>query len=181
MKRVKFNLRKMATAFACLAVIVMSGCEEDPIDTGTEQDADIVAFTFEGIDGHSAFDKTAHTVAAKAAETVDLTAIVAEFTLSTGATAAVGGVAQVSKQTANNFTAPVTYKVTSGDGETVNNWTVTVTGRENRRRRRLPNGTHTGYGAGWRLVSQMHLYRKGRFTDKQRQNADLCARHGDPI
>jgi hypothetical protein len=100
---------------------------EDPIDTGTEQDADIVAFTFEGIDGHSAIDKTAHTVVSKAAETVDLTAIVAEFTLSTGATATVGGTAQTSRQTPNNFTAPVTYKVTSGDGATVNDWTVSVT------------------------------------------------------
>ncbi|MDR1595003.1 MAG: hypothetical protein LBS43_11060, partial [Prevotellaceae bacterium] len=107
MKRVKFNLRKVATIVACLAaVIIFAACDkdpvEDPIDTGTEQDADIVAFTFEGIDGHSAIDKTAHTVAAKAAETVDLTAIVAEFTLSTGATATVGGTAQTSRQTPNN-------------------------------------------------------------------------------
>jgi hypothetical protein len=133
MKRVKFNLRKVATAFACLAAVTLfSGCEkdseEDPIDAGTEQDADIVAFTFEGIDGRSAIDKTAHTVVAKAAETVDLTAIVAEFTLSTGATATVGGTAQTSRQTPNNFTAPVTYKVTSGDDATVNDWTVSITG-----------------------------------------------------
>jgi hypothetical protein len=133
MTKVNLKWRKVATIVACLAaVIVMSSCDkdpvEDPIDTGTEQDADIVAFTFEGIDGHSAIDKTAQTVAAKAAETVDLTAIVAEFTLSTGATATVGGTAQTSRQTPNNFTAPVTYQVTSGDGETVNNWTVTVPG-----------------------------------------------------
>jgi hypothetical protein len=102
--------------------------EDDPIDTGTEQDADIVAFTFDGIDGTATIDKSAQTVTAKAAETVELTAIVADFTLSKGATAKVGSVAQESKTTANNFSSPVVYKVTSGDGETVNDWTVTVTG-----------------------------------------------------
>jgi hypothetical protein len=131
MKSIKINLRSVVAIAACLAAVTMfASCdkEEDPIDTGTEQDADIVAFTFEGIDGKAAIDKTAHTVTAKAGETVDLTVLVAEFTLSKGATATAGGKTQVSKTTANNFTTPVTYQVTSGDGETTNDWTVTVTG-----------------------------------------------------
>jgi hypothetical protein len=124
------NLRNVATMLACFAVSLMlfTGCEpEDPIDIGTEQDADIVAFTFDGIDGKASIDKSALTVTAKAGETVDLTAIVAEFTLSKDATAKVGSATQESGVTANNFTSPVTYKVTSGDGATLNDWTVTVT------------------------------------------------------
>jgi hypothetical protein len=58
---------------------------------------------------------------------VDLSNIVAEFTLSTGATATVDGAPQISGATANDFTSPVTYEVTSGDGETAFGWTVTIT------------------------------------------------------
>ena len=125
------NLRNVVAAAAiCLTGMTMfTGCEKDidPIDTGTEQDADIVAFTFTGIDGTATIDKTAHTVTAKAKETVNLTALVTEFTLSTGATAKVGNTVQVSKQTANNFTSPVTYRVTSGDGVTTTDWAVSIT------------------------------------------------------
>ena len=132
MLNIRVSLRKVATIAACLAVTtVFASCEkeeEDPIDTGTEQDANIVAFTFEGIVGKADIKKEDFTVTAQAAETVELSEIVADFTLSTGATAKVGNVAQVSKQTANNFTNPVIYKVTSGDGETTNDWTVTITG-----------------------------------------------------
>ena len=125
-----FNLRNVMTIAICLAGITMfSGCdkEPDPIDTGTEQEANIVSFTFAGIEGTATIDKTARTVTAKATETVDLTAIKAAFTLSKNATATVNGTAQVSKQTANNFTNPVTYIVTSADGKTTNEWTVTIT------------------------------------------------------
>jgi hypothetical protein len=57
---------------------------------------------------------------------VDLADITAEFTLSTGATATVDGTPQVSGTTANDFNDPVTYTVTSGDGETTLEWTVTI-------------------------------------------------------
>ncbi|MDR2585334.1 MAG: hypothetical protein LBC84_03815 [Prevotellaceae bacterium] len=120
----------MVAIAICLAVTTMfSGCEKDkdPVNIDAEQEANIVAFTFAGIDGTATIDKTAHTITAKAKETTDLTAIKAEFTLSKNATAKVNGVTQVSGQTANNFISPVIYKVTSGDGETINNWTVTIT------------------------------------------------------
>ena len=125
-----FNLRNVAAITLCLAVMTMfSGCDKDPdsTDPGEEQEADIVAFTFEGIEETAAIDPTEHTVTAKAEETTDLTAMKAEFTLSLNATATVNGAAQVSKQTANNFTNPVTYIVTSADGKTTNEWTVTIT------------------------------------------------------
>ena len=125
-----FKLRNVVAIAICLAATtIFSGCDKDPdpIDNGTEQEANIVTFTFAGIDGTATIDKTAHTVTAKAKETTDLTAIKAEFTLSKNATAKVGSTTQVSGQTTNDFISPVIYKVTSGDGETINNWTVTIT------------------------------------------------------
>jgi hypothetical protein len=53
-----------------------------------------------------------------------LTNLIAQFTLSTGATAKVGNVIQVSGQTANNFTNAVTYIVTAEDGVTTKTYTV---------------------------------------------------------
>ncbi len=58
-------------------------------------------------------------------ENVDISSLVATFTLSDFANASVGGVVQVSGVTANNFTNPVVYTVTAEAGNT-QNWTVTV-------------------------------------------------------
>jgi hypothetical protein len=55
-----------------------------------------------------------------------VTALVATFTI-TGASVKVGTTTQVSGTTANNFTSPVSYVVTSGDGSTTKTYTVTVT------------------------------------------------------
>ena len=171
MKNFRTSLRNVAISFACLAAtMIFASCEkeDDPIDVGTEQDADIVAFTFDGIDGRAAIDKAAHSVTAKAGEEVDLTTIVAEFTLSTNATATVGGKAQVSKQTANNFTSPLTYKVTSGDGATTNDWTVTVTG-----------GKTGGTGGGnWAKVNTANF---GEYYDFFPTGTFLVQREGESI
>lgn len=55
-----------------------------------------------------------------------LTAAKAKFAASAFSTVKVGGTAQESEKTANNFTAPVAYTVTAQNG-TVKNYTVTVT------------------------------------------------------
>src|SRR5262249_53136703 len=47
-----------------------------------------------------------------------VTGLKATFTLSTGATVSVGGVAQTSNTSSNDFTNPVTYTVTAADGGT---------------------------------------------------------------
>ncbi len=52
--------------------------------------------------------------------------LVANFTLSYGATAKVDTEDQASGVTPNNFTDPVVYAVTAQDGSTIKNWTVTV-------------------------------------------------------
>jgi hypothetical protein len=129
MRTVLLNLKLWTALTVAASIFASCSKDEDPaIDTGTVHDADIVAFTFEGIEGRAAIDKTARTVAANAGETVDLTALVAGFTLSQDAAATVAGIPQISGQTVNNFSSPVIYLVTSGDGETASEWTVTVTG-----------------------------------------------------
>jgi hypothetical protein len=55
-----------------------------------------------------------------------VSSLVATFTLSAQATAAIGATAQVSARTANDFTSAKTYTITAGDGST-NTWTVTIT------------------------------------------------------
>jgi len=59
----------------------------------------------------------------------NVTALVATFALSDKASATVGGTAQVSGTTANNFTSPVQYVVTAADSST-KTYTVTVTVRQ---------------------------------------------------
>ncbi len=56
----------------------------------------------------------------------EVTNLVADFTLSDGATAQVDTEDQASGVTPNNFTDPVVYVVTAEDGTTTKNWTVTV-------------------------------------------------------
>ena len=56
-----------------------------------------------------------------------VSSLVGTFTYSTGATVKVGTTAQVSGTTANNFSSPVVYSITSEDGLTTLDWTVTVT------------------------------------------------------
>jgi uncharacterized repeat protein (TIGR02543 family)/LPXTG-motif cell wall-anchored protein len=52
--------------------------------------------------------------------------LVPVFSLANDATATVNGTAQISGQTSNNFTTPVTYAITSQDGTTTQNYVVTV-------------------------------------------------------
>ncbi len=88
-------------------------------------EANITAYSIDGVNG--TIDAVAHTVAVTLPYGTNVTALVATFTLSTNATAKVGGVDQVSGTTANNFTNPVVYTVTAEDGTTTLDWTVTVT------------------------------------------------------
>ena len=56
----------------------------------------------------------------------DLTNLIAEFLLSKDAIARVGYIEQKSGISSNDFSNPVIYEVTSEDGNTIKNWTVTV-------------------------------------------------------
>ncbi len=77
--------------------------------------------------GDATINATAKTIDIEVENGTDLTNLISTFTLSDGATAKVGSVAQVSGTTANDFTSPVTYKVTAEDGATTQDWVVTVT------------------------------------------------------
>ncbi|MEA3285652.1 MAG: lectin like domain-containing protein [Synergistota bacterium] len=86
---------------------------------------DILSYTLPSQVGDSFIDKGKYTVSADVKKGTDLTSLVATFELSGGASAAVGGVEQVSGITSNDFSSPVNYAVTAEDGSG-RNWTVTV-------------------------------------------------------
>jgi Ricin-type beta-trefoil lectin domain. len=87
---------------------------------------DITAFTLPGQTGSSVINTSTNTIGITLPFGSALTSLVANYTLSAGATAKIGTTTQVSGITANNFTSPVVYAVTAQDGVTTKNWTVTV-------------------------------------------------------
>lgn len=91
--------------------------------------AEILTYSIAGQVGDAVITPgtTAGTIAVTVPYGTDLTALVATFTLSDGATVKVGTTAQVSGTTANNFTNPVVYVVTAENTVATKNWTVTVT------------------------------------------------------
>ena len=71
-------------------------------------------------------DNTANTVQLIVPVGTNVNNLVAAFTFSAGASVAVGGTAQISGTTTNNFTSPVTYVVTSQDSSTTRSYSVSV-------------------------------------------------------
>lgn len=90
-------------------------------------ETDFTSFSFIGLPGNATVDAVNHTVNFEVPIGTDVTNLFAIFELSSGATANVGGVDQLSGNNANDFTNPVVYAVTAEDGVTSQNWTVTVT------------------------------------------------------
>ena len=86
----------------------------------------ITAFSFQGLTPPvtGVIDEAAHTIALTVPRATDLHDLVATFT-TTGASVSVGGTPQVSGTTAKDFSSPVIYKVTAGDGST-QHYVVTV-------------------------------------------------------
>jgi len=80
-----------------------------------------------GMDFPATINEAAGTVDVTVPNGTTLTALVATFTASAGATVKVGSTAQVSGTTANDFTNAVTYAVTASTGGAARNYTVTVT------------------------------------------------------
>ena len=111
--------------------------EDPPPEPGTQ----ITAFSFEGLDPpvSGTIDEAAHTIALSVPSDIDLSALVATFT-TTGLAVSVAGLPQVSGVTVNDFTDPVTYRVTGGDAS-AQDYVVTVTSAP---------GIHVGdhYGGG---------------------------------
>jgi len=82
----------------------------------------ITAFSLNGVAG--AINETGKTIAVTMPYGTNVTALAATFT-TTGASVKVGSIPQISGQTANNFTHPVTYTVTAPDSST-QDYTVVV-------------------------------------------------------
>nr|MDA3909901.1 T9SS type A sorting domain-containing protein [Bacteroidales bacterium] len=90
-------------------------------------ETDFLTYSFPEQTGAADINYTAYTIDVEVGNATDLTGLVADFTLSTGATADIAGTPQVSGVTANDFSSPVTYSVTAEDGTTTQPWVVTVT------------------------------------------------------
>lgn len=93
-----------------------------------EVSANIIGFSFGSNDHTGAIiNKTNKTINIVVKNNVDLSVLAAEFTLSDGATAEIGGVLQLSGISTNSFTENVIYTIKSSDNTITNNWTVTTT------------------------------------------------------
>lgn len=100
---------------------------DETLNVAENDAAEITAYAFGAVSGEVVvIDSVAGTIAVTVPNGTTVTALVATFTLSTDATAAIGATAQVSGTTANNFSTPKTYVVTSEYGNT-KSWIVTVT------------------------------------------------------
>ncbi|PLX06279.1 MAG: hypothetical protein C0596_17550 [Marinilabiliales bacterium] len=86
----------------------------------------ITTYSFPEQTAPAVIDPINYTIEIEVINGTDLTNLVADFTISVGATATVGGTPQISGTTPNDFTNPVTYTVESGTG-TPQDWTITVT------------------------------------------------------
>lgn len=86
----------------------------------------IVSYSFTQQSQPAVIDQNNFTVDIEVVNGTNLTNLIADFTISLGATASVGGTQQISGTTPNDFSSPVTYTVESGTA-TSQNWTVTVT------------------------------------------------------
>ncbi len=122
-------------------VVAQDGSEQDwtitvTISTEDNTEANITAYSFaEQTEAATitepAFNGQNGTVDIEVAYGTDLSALVATFELSYGATADIAGTAQTSGTTANDFSNTVTYTVTAEDGSTTADWDVNVTVAEN--------------------------------------------------
>ena len=102
--------------------------EPTPTPTPLSSAKAITAFSFQGLAPAvvGIVDENAKTIALTVPNGTVVTALVATFTNSAASVVTVGGTAQTSGTTANNFTSPVAYLVTAQDGTTAT-YTVTVT------------------------------------------------------
>jgi hypothetical protein len=87
----------------------------------------ITAFSFDGLTpaAPGIINEGGHTISVTVPHGTNVSALAATFA-TTGASVKVGGTAQMSGVTAQDFASPVTYRVTAGDGST-RDYVVTVT------------------------------------------------------
>ena len=121
--------RYILTSIAVLAGVSLISCgggggsDSTPNANGSSSAAPISSFSINSATG--IIDQTTKTIAVILPSGSSLTGLTATFSM-TGSSVKVGGVDQVSGVTSNNFTNPVSYVVTAGDGS-VSTYTVSVT------------------------------------------------------
>ncbi len=97
-------------------------CVTEPVSV----ENDILTYSLPGQTEDASVNSSLHTINVEIPDTVDVTSLVAMFTISEFASIAVNGVDQVSGITTNDFTETVTYIVTAENVDEAE-WTVTVT------------------------------------------------------
>ncbi|MFY0689328.1 MAG: VCBS repeat-containing protein [Cyclobacteriaceae bacterium] len=96
--------------------------------TAADNDStDFSSFSFAAQSGEATIDSTNHLIEIGVNYGTDLTALVATFSLSGGASAMVSNTDQVSGTTANDFSDTVTYSILADDQQTTQDWQVVVT------------------------------------------------------
>ena len=115
-----------------------------------QSEAEILDFDFEGVDEVSVSinDATSQIQMVLPAD-LNLTSLVASFSVSMGASVTVDGAAQTSGTTENDFSAPPPmYRVTSSDGLTARDWTLIFSFEQFRQTQDL-GISPTGGSAAW--------------------------------
>ena len=132
-KNVYFRVRKTLTlTFSILLGLLLlfsSAITKQNVMAATSSSAaNITSYSLPGETGPASINTNADTIAVTVPKGTNVTALVANFTTSSGILYIdVGPNAQTSGKTPNNFTSPVTYTVMAQDGTTKKNWVVTVT------------------------------------------------------
>lgn len=104
------------------------GSPQTPIELKIPNNqTDFLTFSFSQQISPASINAVNHTVDIELVNGSSLSNLIANFTLSEGATCAINSVEQTSGIDANDFTNPIIYVVTAEDSITTENWTVTVT------------------------------------------------------
>jgi len=103
-------------------IVVMANCENENTET------DILSFGFgkPPQSGQAIIDPVSNTIDLEVRYGTDLSYLIASFSISEGATATVAGVDQLSGITANDYTNPITYRITAEDELTFQDWVISV-------------------------------------------------------
>jgi hypothetical protein len=96
------------------------------VSLAANDETDFLTYGLPGQTGPAEINIGNHTINVEMPYNADVSDLIATFGLSPQATADIGGLSQQSGVTSNDFTAPVIYTITAGDGITVQDWSVTV-------------------------------------------------------
>ncbi len=129
---------KQFVSFPAVVLVVLAmtviGCNSggggnNPVSSTSSSSKQLTEFHFESPAGIGVIDESAKTVSVTVPYGTDVTSLIAFFS-TTGAETTVNGEEQESGVTENDFSTPVTYRVTAEDDSTVD-YTVTVIVAEN--------------------------------------------------